>query len=146
MSNIYHSKIIQKGNGKENIHLTKMAKIKSLPNTYFSVIPKWVRQGVKLSRNKRNPSRMIPMLSLKMSFFFHLGFLFHEHSQITGLQGKGEGIPLTPHYHFHPLHRRLDISRAITAESSPLHVASSRTQTSNLWFPSASRKPLSYAP
>ena len=37
------------------------------------------------------------------------------------MQGKGEGISLTPHYHFHPLHRQLDISRAITAESSPLH-------------------------
>ena len=31
---------------------------------------------------------------------------FHEHSRITGLQGKGEGISLTPNYHFHPLHRQ----------------------------------------
>ena len=45
---------------------------------------------------------------------------FHKHSRSTGLQGKGEGISLTPHYHFHPLHRHLDASRAITAESSPL--------------------------
>ena len=50
--------------------------------------------------------------------------------------GKGKGISLTPHYHFHPFHRHLDISRAITAESSPLHIGSSRTQTGNLWFPS----------
>ena len=57
---------------------------------------------------------------------------FDEHSRITGLQGKGEGIPLTPHYHFHPLHRHLDISRAITAGSSLLHIASSRTRTGNL--------------
>ena len=35
---------------------------------------------------------------------------------MTGLQGKGEGISLTPHYHFHLLHKHLDISRAITAE------------------------------
>ena len=41
--------------------------------------------------------------------------------------GKGEGISLTPLYHFHPLHRHLDISWATTAESSPLHIASSRT-------------------
>ena len=39
-------------------------------------------------------------------FFFYLGF-FHKHSQITGLQGKGKDISLTPHYHFHPLHRHL---------------------------------------
>ena len=38
---------------------------------------------------------------------------------------EGGGIFLTPHYHFHPLHRHLDISRAITAESSPLQIASS---------------------
>ena len=71
-------------------------------------------------------------------FFFYLG-LFLEHSQITRLQGKGEGIPLTPHYHHHPLHRHLDISRAITAERSPLHIASSRTRAGKLWFWSASR-------
>ena len=82
---------------------------------------------------------------------------FHEHTRITGLQEKGAGIPLSPHYHFHLLHRHLDISRAITAENSPLHIAllapaahnsaSSPlhiarllwTQTGNLWLPSESR-------
>ena len=71
------------------------------------------------------------MMSTKWTFFFYLGF-FHEHSLFTGQQGKGEGIFLTPLYHFQPLHRHLDISRAITAESSPLHIASSRTRTGNL--------------
>ena len=74
-----------------------------------------------------------------MQFFFSIWDLFHEHSRITGLQGKGEGIPLTPHYHFHPLPRHLHISGTITAGSSPLHIVSSRTRTGNLWFPSASR-------
>ena len=82
--------------------------------------------------------------------FFFIWVFFHEHSWITGLQrkrgGGGGGISLTPHYHFHPLQRHLDISRAITAERSPRHIASSRTQTGNLWFLSASREPLSYAP
>ena len=39
-------------------------------------------------------------------FFFYLGFLsrtFTNHRTA----GKGEGISLTPHYHFHPLHRHL---------------------------------------
>ena len=66
-------------------------------------------------------------------------FFFHEHSQITGLQGKGEVIFLIPDYHFHHLQRHLDIIRVITAESSPLHIASSRTWTGSFWFPSASR-------
>ena len=72
------------------------------------------------------------------SHFFSIWVFFHEHSRITGLQEKGEGISLTPHYPFHPLHKHLDISRAIAAESSPLHIGSSRTRMGNLWFPSAS--------
>ena len=78
--------------------------------------------------------------------FFPVWVFFHEHSRLMGQQGKGEGIYLTPHYHFHPLRRHLDISWAITAESSPLHIASSRTRTENFWSPSASHLPLSYAP
>ena len=70
-------------------------------------------------------------------FFFHLGF-FHKHSQFIGQLGEGEVISLSSLYHFHPLHRHLDISRSITAESSPLHIASSRTRTGNFWFPSGS--------
>ena len=70
--------------------------------------------------------------------FFSIWVLFHEHSRITGLQGKGKGFPLTLHYHFHPLHGRLDIGRMVAAESSPLHIASSRTRAGNLWFPSTS--------
>ena len=58
--------------------------------------------------------------------FFSIWVFFHNQSQITGLQGKGEGISVTPHYH--PFHRHLDISRTITADSSPLHIGSSRTK------------------
>ena len=73
--------------------------------------------------------------------FFSIWVFFHNHSRITGLLGKGEGISLTPHDHFHPFHRHLGISRAITAESSPLHISSRRTRTENLWFSSASWDP-----
>ena len=34
-------------------------------------------------------------------FFFSIWVFFHEHSRFTGQQGKGEGIYLTPLYHFH---------------------------------------------
>ena len=40
------------------------------------------------------------------NIFFSIWVFFHEHSQITGLQRKGEGICLTPHYYLHPLHCR----------------------------------------
>ena len=51
-------------------------------------------------------------------FFFSIWVFFHEHSRFTGQQGKGEGIYLTPLYHFHQLHGHLGISRAITARKS----------------------------
>ena len=80
----------------------------------------------------------IPQVVQKI-FFFSIWVFFHGHFWITGLQGKGEGISITPYYHFHLLHRHWDISLAIAAESSPLHIASSRTRSRNFWFLSASR-------
>ena len=71
-------------------------------------------------------------------FFFCLGF-FSRTLTIHRTAGEGEAFCLTPLYHFHLLQRHLDISWAIIAESSPLHRASSRTQTGSLWFPNASR-------
>ena len=84
-------------------------------------------------------SRNVGLSKKLSSFFFSIWVFFHEHSRITGLQGKGGGIFLTPHYQFHPLYRHLVISREIAAGSSHLHIASSRARTQNLWFPSASR-------
>ena len=59
---------------------------------------------------------------------------FHKHSRFTGQKMKGGSISLTPDYHFHPLHRHLDVSRAVTAESLPLHIASSQAHTENLVY------------
>ena len=70
---------------------------------------------------------------------FFTWVFFHEHSRFTGQHGKGEDIYLTSLYHFRPLHGHLDISRAIAARGSRLHIATSRTRTGNLWFPRASR-------
>ena len=62
--------------------------------------------------------------SLRICFFqnkiFSIWVFFHAHSRFTGQQGKGEGIYLTPLYQFHPLHRHLEISRAITAKRVPV--------------------------
>ena len=63
---------------------------------------------------------------------FFIWVFFHGHSQITGLQMKGVRISLTPDYHFHLVHRHLDISEAITPESSFLHIGSSWTRTGKL--------------
>ena len=66
-------------------------------------------------------------------FIFCQGF-FSRISWFAGHQGKGKAITLTPPYHLHSLYRNLDISQVIAAESSPLCIAGSRTQTRNLWF------------
>ena len=60
-----------------------------------------------------------------VQFFFLSGFSYN-HSQVTGLQGKGEHIPLTPHYHFHLLHiyslghQPVDYCRELTSEHKSL--------------------------
>ena len=106
-------------------------------------------QGV-LIRNLRdswllNSLLLLSVMSKTDINIIHLFFIwafFHKHSPFTGQQGKGQGISLSPLYHFYPLHRHLDISGAINAESSPLHIACSRIRTGNLWFPNTSRYPL----
>ena len=72
-------------------------------------------------------------------FFFRSGVFFTTIRESQDCRGRGRAFLLTPHYHFHRLHRHLYISRAITAESSPLHIGNSRTRTRKFWFPSASR-------
>ena len=71
--------------------------------------------------------------------FFLSEFPFTNIYDSQDSRGRGKAISLTPLYHFHPLKIHLDISWVITAESSPLHIASNRTQTGILWFPKASR-------
>ena len=65
--------------------------------------------------------------------FFYMGF-FHGHSRIAGLKRMSRDISLTPHYHFRLLHRHLDVSLAITAESSPLNIGSIWSQTGTFSF------------
>ena len=72
---------------------------------------------------------------LKFIFIFHWVF-FHKHSRLTWQQEKEEAFPLTPLYHFHTIHRHLDISRNNTAVNSTMYIASSQALNGNLWFPS----------
>ena len=70
------------------------------------------------------------------SFFLLSGFSFKNIHNSQNSRGRA-GYFFSPLYHFHPLLRPLDIGAAITAETPPMHIVSSRTQPSNLWFPSA---------
>ena len=70
-------------------------------------------------RRKLKSSTETGKIWKQVAIFFSIWVLFHENSRTTGLQGKGEGISLTPHWHFHPLQGHLGIGRAITAEGLP---------------------------
>ena len=61
-------------------------------------------------------------------FFIYLGFLSRTFT-INRTAGEGKGISLTPLYQFQPLHRHLEISWAITAESSSLDISSSQNRS-----------------
>ena len=66
--------------------------------------------------------------------FFSIWLFFPEYSQFTGQQVKRGAISLYRFYHFHLLHRHLDISWVIAAQSSPLGITGSWNQTWNLWY------------
>ena len=92
--------------------------------------------------------------NLLKEVFFFLDFLSWTFT-VYRIGGKGETISLIHLYHIQPDPRHLGISWAITAESSLLHIAINRARTHIainrartvcLWFASAIRKPLSYAP
>ena len=76
------------------------------------------------------------------SFFFSICVFFHRHSRFTGQQEKGEHIYLPPLYYFHPFHRHLDISRGITANSSPLLLQRTHLYTSHRQQMDSNRKHL----
>ena len=78
-----------------------------------------------------------PKPSLLSIFLSRFSFMDIHNSQDN--RGRGSlSLSLTALYHFHLLHRHVDISQAITAESLPMHIASSQTWTRNLFFPNAS--------
>ena len=80
-------------------------------NMYYVINLRETQRTSKLSTN-----------SLNINVFFSLGFLSRTFTnRRTAGEGKGGGgISLTPHCHFHPIHRHLDISQPITGERSPL--------------------------
>ena len=65
--------------------------------------------------------------------FFLSGFSFTNIHDSQDSRWKGR-LLLSPFYHFHPLHRHLDISWVIAAETPPLRIAGSRNWTWKLWY------------
>ena len=68
-------------------------------------------------------------------FFFYQGF-FSWISWFKGQQGEEKAISLTPLYHFHQLHRYLDISQVIAAERWSGKLSPQEFRTSKSCFPS----------
>ena len=93
-----------------------------------------VKMKVKLSLGDCSGRvRIYIYIYIYIYYIYSIWVFLHKHSRLTGQQGKGEGIS------FPPASQKLDISRVITAESSPLHITSGRNKTGNLWFPITSR-------
>ena len=59
-------------------------------------------------------SLIIPNYQFFVFLYTYIRVFFHEPWRFTGHRGKGEAISLTFLYHFHPLHRHLDITQVIT--------------------------------
>ena len=53
---------------------------------------------------------LVKVALVLQSQVFRISFVYLSFLSQIRLQGKGEGTSLTPLYHFHPLHRHLDIS------------------------------------
>ena len=70
-----------------------------------------------------NKSYQVTAWKLHALPFFFSGFSFTNIQDSRDSSGRGRLFFLSPLYHFHPLHRHLEISRAITKESLPLHIA-----------------------
>ena len=72
----------------------------------------------------------------RRNFYFSILYFsrtFANHTTVEEGHIFNSSLQLPPALHIH-----LGISLAIAAESSPLHMASRRNRTGNLWFPSAS--------
>ena len=70
--------------------------------------------------------------------WFLLDFLSRDTHNSQESRGRGRPF-LTLHYYFHLLHEHLHIGLVITAESSPLHIATTSNQIGNFCFLRASR-------
>ena len=70
---------------------------------------------------------------LEASFFFYLRFVSRTFTNHRTAR-EGEGISLIPHYHFYPLHRHLELSRAITVEG--------QLTAAHTWQPESNWEPL----
>ena len=93
--------------------------------------------GLERRSQRFNTSPIVWLATRTIFFFFYLGFLSRTFT-IHKTAGEGGGYLFNSSLPLPPAYRLLDISRVITAGSSPLRIAGSGTQTGNLWFPSAS--------
>lgn len=92
-------------------------------------------KGFLKSLQKRKVTIVLLKITTNKLIFFLSVFPFTEHLRITGQQGNGENVSNSSLSFLSDL----DMSRGITAESLPLHIASDRIHTKNPCFPSAGR-------
>ena len=114
----------------------------SIKFRHFASFHLWWKENLikhqKVSRYYENDCSFLALpfqTTANANFFSNWVFLLYD---IRDYQDSRErrSLYLIPLYHIHPLHEHLHLSRAITAESSHLNMASGQTLTRNVWFPS----------
>ena len=135
-----------------DMHCVKSIRIRSFFGLYFPTFELNTKNIPHLSVFSPNVGKYgseklrIKALSRQRFFFlfsfFYLSFLSrtllnHRTAGEWGRHFFNSSLPLPP------ASQILTHQPGITAESSPLHIANSRTRTANFGFPSASREPLS---
>ena len=135
-----------------DMHCVKSIRIRSFFGLYFPTFelntnkysaPLCIKSKRGKIRVRKIPNKSTFQASIFFLFyFFYLSFLSrtllnHRTAGEGGRHFFNSSLPLPP------ASQILTHQPGITAESSPLHIANSRTRTANFWFPSASREPLS---
>ena len=102
--------------------------------TGFCIIGSSAMKDSRCSSSTYNESLFLYVVKHNLLFlsFFLSGFSFTNIHDSQDSRWKGR-LLLSPFYHFHPLHRHLDISWVIAAETPPLRIAGSRNWTWKLW-------------
>ena len=97
--------------------------------TGFCLIGISIMKDSRRSSSTYTESLFLHVVKHNLLLFFSIWHFFHEYTRFTG-----GGYLFIPFLSLPPLHRHLNISWVIAAESSSLSIAGSRNRTWNLWY------------
>ena len=126
--------LVMMGVGINNIEKAVRTVLTNFTNMDIECLPK-----ATFARLMYTESRRLSQLQVAESLLKDYDKYRSRTFTINRTAGKGRRYLFNSSLPLPSASQTLNINQAITAESSPLHIASNRTRTGNLWFPSASR-------